>query len=689
MLGKLAIAALIPGILFAQEAALPLFRIAELPSQEAIRTEDGLAVSLSGRINLRTSDALILEDGTGLIWIYTDLGPIAFQSGDRIRLDCSVWESNGSGEILAARARNATLIAHETPPPPIDVSAADIVAGRHPLRVIRVRGVITYAFRDEADPAWLDFIVETPDAHFIAVLNDRNATDMKVARTLIDREVILTGIVRSPAANSNPHICDEPSIYIPTLDDIRPTDSPSDGLPHRQPFAGTVVSACGPQAFFLALDDGRRLRVKLADDEKPVPPGQRVTVAGFVRKNKFVDWLDNAVVRTADGQTARPIPAVPVTPREIIFGPNGVPAFKLDYQGALISIHGTISDLSLSANAEPITYLDSDGVRIPVHLGGIPPPPVGGKVAVTGGCLIISEADDGPVRFCRFKGFEIFPRDADDIQVLERPPWWTPLRLSVVILGLFLAMIGISIWNRLLKRVIERQSHQLLRTRLAKERSSLRTKERTLLSIELHDSLSQNLTGVGLQLTASKHARAVDPEAADQHVAAALRILKSSRVELDRCIRDLRSNALDNPNFADAIRQTLEPMLGSADLALRFNVGRDQLDERTAHAVLSIIRELVSNAISHGRATQVRVAGEISTGQLKFAVSDNGTGFPAGEIPGVADGHFGLAGIRERVKDMNGTMEISAASRGRGTRIAIALPHPNDEQGEAPADEED
>lgn len=79
---------------------------------------------------------------------------------------------------------------------------------------------------------------------------------------------------------------------------------------------------------------------------------------------------------------------------------------------------------------------------------------------------------------------------------------------------------------------------------------------------------------------------------------------------------------------------------------------------------------------------------EISTGQLKFAVSDNGTGFPAGEIPGVADGHFGLAGIRERVKDMNGTIEIARPPRGRGTRIAIALPHPHNEQGEAPTDEE-
>ena len=686
---KLAIAVLFPILLFAQETNSPSLRIANLPSCPLIETETGFAATLSGRINARTDDAIVLDDGTGLIWIYTDHGDFPFLAGDRIRLACTVWRSPRCWQIMAARPHDITLIARETPPPPLDLSAADIATGKAPLHVVRVHGVVTYVFRDEADPRWLDFIIETPNAHFIAVLNDRNTTATKDAKALIDREVVLTGIANTPTANSNPHTFDEPCLFLASLADIRPTNRLSSDFPHRQPFSGTVVSACGPQAFFLALDDGRHLKVKLSDGEKPVPPGLRVTAAGFVRKNKFLGLLDNAIVSETNGQFTNPISPVSITPRQIACDTNGIPAFNLDYQGALITVRGTISDLSLSANAEPVAYLDSDGFRIPVHLGGIPPPPVGSKVAVTGGCLITSETDDGPVRFCRFKGFEIFPRDAADIRILERPPWWTPLKLLVVILGLLLAVIGISVWNRLLKRVIERQSRQLLRTRLAKERSNLRTKERTLLSIELHDSLSQNLTGVGLQLTASKHARAVDPEAADRHVAAALRILKSSRVELDRCIRDLRSNALDNPNFADAIRQTLEPTLGSADLALRFNVGRDQLDERTAHAVLSIIRELVSNAISHGRATQVRVAGEISTGQLKFAVSDNGTGFPAGEIPGVADGHFGLAGIRERVKDMNGTMEISAASRGRGTRIAIALPHPNDEQREPPPDEED
>ena len=693
MLGKLAIAALIPGLLFAQEAVSPSFRIADLAACKGIENEDKFSATLAGRIVARTDLCKILDDGSGRILIYCNDSEVPFSAGDRVQLTCTVWKNQENDHFLAGCVSDSRLLSRGPEPIPLDSDASEIVAEKHALQLVRTRGIVTHVFRDEGDPLWLDFVIETPRSHFIAVLYDRNTTPIETARLLIDREVVLTGIANSFIGISIPQAIDLPNLVLRSLGDIRIAEDPAfdaDKCPHRQVVTGTVVSPCGENAIFLApSDDGKHLKVRLFDGEAPVVPGEIVSVAGFVHQNAFLFWLDNAVVRTRHGFLKDGRPPTDVTVGDIISADDsGNISFDKTCQGTLVRISGTVSDTSLSANAEAVTYLDSDGFRIPVHLGDIPPPSVGSKVAVTGGCLITSETDDGPVRFCRFKGFEIFPRGAADIRILEHPPWWTPLRLGIVILGLFLAMIGIFIWNRLLKRVIERQSHQLFRTRLARERSNLRTRERTLLAIELHDALSQNLTGVGLQLSASKRARTVDPEAADQHVAAALRILKSSRVELDRCIRDLRSNALDNPNFADAIRQTLEPALTTADLALRFNVSRDQLDERTAHAVLSIIRELVSNAISHGRATQIRVAGEISTGQLKFAVSDNGTGFPAGEIPGVADGHFGLAGIRERIKDMNGTMEISTP-RGHGTRIAITLPHPNAEQGEPPADEED
>ena len=126
------------------------------------------------------------------------------------------------------------------------------------------------------------------------------------------------------------------------------------------------------------------------------------------------------------------------------------------------------------------------------------------------------------------------------------------------------------------------------------------------------------------------------------------------------------------PNFADAIRQTLEPTLGSADLALRFNVGRDQLDERTAHAVLSIIRELVSNAIRHGRARHVDIGGSLEKATLRFSVRDDGAGFDPDDPSGPAEGHFGLEGVRARVKRLSGTFDIRSAP-GEGTCATVTI----------------
>ena len=49
--------------------------------------------------------------------------------------------------------------------------------------------------------------------------------------------------------------------------------------------------------------------------------------------------------------------------------------------------------------------------------------------------------------------------------------------------------------------------------------------------------------------------------------------------------------------------------------------------ESTAHSILCIVRELAANAVRHGHATQIRIAGEEHDNQLSFSVRDNGCGF--------------------------------------------------------------
>ena len=90
------------------------------------------------------------------------------------------------------------------------------------------------------------------------------------------------------------------------------------------------------------------------------------------------------------------------------------------------------------------------------------------------------------------------------------------------------------------------------------------------------------------------------------------------------------------------------------------------------HTILSIVRELVVNAIRHGKATHVWIAGEHHNGRITFSVRDNGCGFNAALAPGPQDGHFGLQGVRERVNEAGGSMDI-ASSPGDGTKVTISI----------------
>ena len=121
-----------------------------------------------------------------------------------------------------------------------------------------------------------------------------------------------------------------------------------------------------------------------------------------------------------------------------------------------------------------------------------------------------------------------------------------------------------------------------------------------------------------------------------------------------------------------AIRQTLEPHVANVKLSVRFNVPRERISDSSAHAILRIIRELTLNAIRHGKATSVWVAGSIEAETLKFSVRDNGIGFDPANCPGDEQGHYGLLGIRERVNTFEGTLRIESEP-GKGTKATICL----------------
>lgn len=273
--------------------------------------------------------------------------------------------------------------------------------------------------------------------------------------------------------------------------------------------------------------------------------------------------------------------------------------------------------------------------------------------------------------------------DADSVFV--RSPWWLHTELLVIIGVLLVVLVAVSIWNRSIRIVARRQAHRLAEEarRLAQEESAhartrLKVEERTELAVEIHDSVSQALTGIALQLEAALATGQQAPARTAKCLATAHQMLTSCRHELRGCLWDLRTRTFEEHDLTEALVQTLAPHLKDVRAHVRFNVSRSRLSESTTHTILKIVRELTVNAIRHGHAQTVRIAGEMSDGAIRFSVTDDGCGFDVATAPGPRDGHFGLQGIRERLRKCKGTLTFESGPS--GTRVAVTMPQGLEEE---------
>ena len=340
--------------------------------------------------------------------------------------------------------------------------------------------------------------------------------------------------------------------------------------------------------------------------------------------------------------------------------------------GGAVRIRGRVDEMD---GDERVFEVRHGGHLIRVDFGAIAPHEdavrSGSLVEVAGTC-VRNTSSDVSRGFPRTAGFTVVPRTPEDLRIVAGPPWWTVGRMLAVVLVLVAALALAAVWNITLRRLAERRGRLLYKTKLESAAADLRVEERTRLAVELHDSIAQTLTGVSFQIDAAERTLPRDAEDAAGYIDAARKALLSCREELRRCLWDLRSDALEEPTMDGAIRKTLLPLVKSSRLDLRFNVPRKRLSDDTAYAVIRIIRELVVNAINHGKADIVKIAGSMDGDTLLFSVRDNGSGFDPESRPGVLEGHFGLQGVQDRISKLGGTLQIDSRP-GAGCRVAVSI----------------
>ena len=560
-------------------------------------------------------------------------------------------------------------------------------------RYVAVSGTVDDVFRDEIDPRWtflvlnvqgerifVDYRINEPEPESLLGADVRlwcifDATCFSM-RKFFGAHLV----VNYPGEVSVLSRHDGYPFSAPPLGDyfdLRPKDIAALG---RRRTSGIVIAIWGNTRMLLKTPMSRYILVNLASGSLPAC-GTAVEAVGLPETDLFRVNLTRAIWRPSSNACNNCCDPQPTNLTISALSNRRAGLINPQFHGQTIQIEGTVRDLISDADGRGTFSLEADGEYIVVDAsavtGALNRFSDGWTVAATGICVVEAEEWRPNLVLPKITRLRLVLRNPNDVTVIAKPPWWTPRNLFLIIGILVVVLTSVAVWNRFLQRLVKRRSQQLARAAVSRAESELKIGERTRLAVELHDALSQTLTGVAMEIRAAGKALSGSIERSREHLVRAEKTVDACRGELKNCLWDLRNDAIDEADMNEAIRRTLAPHIGAASLMVRFTVPRSRFSDNTAHAILHIIRELAVNAVRHGHATALRIAGSIEGDIFRFSVRDNGSGFDPETAPGIREGHFGIQGIRERIERFDGELKITSRP-GSGTRASIALAVPKE-----------
>lgn len=681
----------------------PLRSIAEVTEATRLRREwmpFELEVKAVSPVLDRGGGAFLAEDDSGRGIIHAvpkcDVSQIRPGAVLKVAGKTSLCELKNPESAVLPFATDISAIRTESAAPPPEAKIQDIVAGRHILEYVTVSGEVRDAFNDDIDPNFSFLVLAQDGASMYIPLRKREDAPSRLSN-FIGSEVSITGIVHGNDGTGARRYADVTMFCggfdsvciikqargmdgIPLLDEAKTLNPAKISTMERRRASGRVVAVWGDGRFFMRTTAGDLMRIELADGNPP-RCGDLVEAAGFPETDLFNINLESAVWHPAPDSAQPPDdkPPLAVSASEIMPVRNGVRTVNSAFFGRAVTICGTVIRIPSNNADKKRMMLETANLVMPVDCFACPEAfkgiDAGSRVKVSG--VVVFDADNWRANdiFPKINDLLIAVRSPSDVVILSHPSWWTPLRLLVVIGVLVVVIAAIMLWNLSLRVLAERRGRALYRARMNKAASELRLDERTRLATELHDYIVQDMTAISYQVTAAKHAHKAGEKECATHLETAERMLGSCRTELRRCLWDLRNEALDEHDVSKAVETSIKPIAGNAATNIRIDVPRNILDDSTMHAMLSIVRELAHNAVTHGRASTISITGKVQDEFLVLTVGDDGVGFDFSTAPSAAEGHFGLAGAQERSLRHGGEFTVKSTP-GRGTVITVSLKLP-------------
>lgn len=202
---------------------------------------------------------------------------------------------------------------------------------------------------------------------------------------------------------------------------------------------------------------------------------------------------------------------------------------------------------------------------------------------------------------------------------------------------------------------------------------TVREEERRSIAREVHDELGHALTALKMDIAwLVKHIP--DDEGKVQGRGAELTGLVDQTISsMRRIVSRLRPPVLDDLGLDAALEWLTSDFQRYSGVSTEITLS--DLPRRfrgpNASCIFRIVQEALTNVSKHAAATQVSITGGMRGGSYRLVVRDDGQGFEFG-----ADSHrtgFGLLGIAERVRELDGEMEMDTQP-GNGAALLITFP---------------
>lgn len=197
--------------------------------------------------------------------------------------------------------------------------------------------------------------------------------------------------------------------------------------------------------------------------------------------------------------------------------------------------------------------------------------------------------------------------------------------------------------------------------------------ERTRIGMDLHDGIIQSIFAVGLTLESTKLSLHNNPEDADNLLSHAIEGLNATIRDIRNFILDLRPHRFQG-NLEQGLGRLVREFQANTMVAVSLSAHQEALTVLSASVARSLFlttQEALANIARHARAKQVIVSIEQQDKCVVLRISDDGQGFDMAS-KNYSIGH-GLANMRARAKDLDGTFKIVSAP-GKGTTIQLEVP---------------